>query len=65
MIHFNFWIAEHERWLLGILALSIWVFANYWYLRRDIARMKRENVPHSWSVNMAAKTGKGGRKSIL
>ncbi len=58
------WITEHRFWLLGILALSFWVAANYWYFRRDIARIKRESAPHSWSVDMASKTTKGGRKVI-
>ncbi len=65
MIYFKLWISEHQGWLLGGLALFFWVLANYWYFRRDIARSRRENVAHSWSVDMAAKTGKGGRKSVL
>ena len=58
------WVSEHRGWLLGAVALFFWVAANYWYFRGDIARIKRENKPHSWSVDMAAKTGKGGRRVI-
>ena len=64
MTYMKFWVSEHQGLLLGSLAFVLWLFANYWYLRRDIARIRRENVPHTWSVDMAAKTGKGGRKSI-
>ncbi len=64
MIYAVRWLQEQRFWLLGVFALSFWVAANYWYFRRDIARIRRENKPHTWSVDMAAKTGKGGRKVI-
>ncbi len=64
MLYFEIWVSEHRGWLLAGVALFFWVMANYWYFRRDIARIKRESMPHSWSVDMAAKTGKGGRKVV-
>ena len=64
MIYLEMWASEHRGWLMAAICLFLWAFANYWYFRRDIARIKRENMPHSWSVDMAAKTGKGGRKTV-
>ena len=57
-----FWLLEHRGLLVAMVAASLWITATYWYWRRDIARMRRDNQPHSWSVNMAARTSKGGRK---
>ncbi len=64
MTYAKFWVFEHQGWLLAGLGFVFWVFANYWYLRPYIARMRRDNLPHSWSADLAAKTSKGGRKSI-
>jgi hypothetical protein len=60
-MHFLLWIAAHRNYFLGLLSLFLWVFANYWYLRRDIARWRRERIPHGWSADLATKTSKGGR----
>ncbi len=65
MIYFKLWLSEHEGMMLALAGLFFWVFANYWYFRRDIARIRRERGAHTWSVDMASKTGKGGRKPIL
>ena len=64
MTYLMLWISVHRFWLMGLVALCTWTMANYWYWRRDIQRIKRERKPHSWSVDMAAKTTKGGRKRI-
>ncbi len=58
---FMLWIASHKNYFLAFLGLSLWVLANYWYLRRDIARWQRERRPHGWSADLATRTGKGGR----
>ncbi len=58
------WISENRMWFMAGTAAFLWAFANYWYLRGDIARLKRENKAHSWSVDMAAKTSKGGKRII-
>lgn len=64
MQHLMLWLSVHRFWLMGLVAFSTWAAANYWYWRGDFKRMRRENRAHSWSVDMAAKTGKGGRKNI-
>ena len=56
------WMSEHRGLLLAAVAAFFWLAANYWYWRRDIQRILRENKPHSWSVNMAAKTGTGRKR---
>ena len=65
MIYVKFWLFEHEGLLLAFAGLFFWTFANYWYLRGDIRRIRRENSGHTWSVDMATKTGKCGRKRII
>ena len=65
MIYLKLWLSEHEGTLLALAGLFFWTFANYWYLRGDIRRLRRENGAHTWSVDMATRTGKGGRKPII
>jgi hypothetical protein len=55
------WISYHRGLLLAVNAGFFWVFANYWYYKRDIQRIMRERRPHKWSADMASKTSKGGR----
>ncbi len=64
MIYARFWVFEHQGLLLAGLGLVLWLFANYWYFRTDIARKRQDRLPHAWSADMAAKTGKGGQKPL-
>ncbi len=59
--HFLIWLSAHRAIPLAATAAFTWIFANYWYLRRDIARWKRQRRPRAWSADLATKTGKGGR----
>ena len=60
----SIWMAEHRQLLIGLVALLLWVSTNYWYFRRDIERIRRERRARTWSVDLEAKTGKGGRSSL-
>ena len=62
MTYMMLWISVHRFWLMGLVAFATWTAANYWYWKRDIQRIQRERRPHGWSVDLATKTGKGGRK---
>ncbi len=64
MHHTLLWIREHRGLMLAAVAAFFWIFANWWYWRGDWARIRRENAPKTWSVDMASKTSKGGRKVI-
>jgi hypothetical protein len=54
------WMSTHRALLSGLLALSTWVAAYYVYLRYDVRKYFHARRPHHWSVDMAAKTSKGG-----
>lgn len=64
MPYLSIWISVHRGLLIGMVGALLWIAANYWYFRRDIARIKRENRPHRWTVDMAAKTGTGGKRQV-
>ncbi len=53
------WVSLHRGLFYGLLSLSIWGFAHYWYLRRDIKNFRRNRKGHTWSVDMEKKTGTG------
>ena len=63
MSHFALLVSAHRSLLMGLFAGGIWALANYWYLRGDIKRIKRDTRPHTWSVDMVTKSSKGGRKT--
>jgi hypothetical protein len=58
------WISAHRALLSGLLALSTWVAAYYWYLKSDLRNYFHHRRPHNWSVDMVSKTGKGGRPTL-
>ncbi len=61
MAHIALLISAHRLLLMGLISLSLWVLANYWYLRGDIRNYRRDRRAHTWSVDMATKSSKGGR----
>ena len=63
MSHIALLVSAHRWLVMGTFALSLWVLANYWYLRGDIRNYRRRRRPHNWSVDMATKSSKGGRPS--
>ncbi len=58
---FVIWISVHRSLLFAIVCFSLWGGAQWWYLRYDIRNYLNSRKPHNWSVDMEAKTGKGGR----
>jgi len=55
------WLSAHRNLLLALVGFSLWMFANYWYLRRDIKKWRRNARGHSWTADMATKRSKGGQ----
>jgi hypothetical protein len=47
-----------------VVGLSMWVAAYAWYFKGDWDVYWRERRPHKWSVDLATKTTKGGRKRV-
>ena len=54
------WVGAHRGIFFAILTLAGWGAAIYWFFRIDWRRMKRNNRPHNWTVDMETKTGTGG-----
>jgi hypothetical protein len=64
MTYLLIWASEHSTPLLLCAGLSLWVAAYYWYFKDDWTRFWRERRPHKWSVDMEAKTARGGRRRV-
>ncbi len=58
---FMIWVSAHRGAIFAVFGLGVWVLANYWYLRLDIKRWKRDNAPHRWSVDMATGRTEGSK----
>ncbi len=56
------WVSVHRGVILAAIAALFWTSAVYMYFRGDIARYRHERRARPWSVDMVAKTSKGGRK---
>ena len=59
MTYLTIWLGVHRNLMLAIAGAMLWIFANYWYLRHDFARMRRERRPHAWSADLATRSSKG------
>jgi hypothetical protein len=64
MTYLLIWASEHSTVILLIAGFSLWVAAYYWYFKDEWATYRRQGKAHKWSVDMEAKTARGGRKRV-
>jgi hypothetical protein len=50
------WLSLHRMAMVIVLAIVLWCGAYGWYFKLQIGGFLRRGQPHSWSVDLAAKT---------
>jgi hypothetical protein len=58
------WISVHKNLVYGIIAIGLWVVANYIYFRRDIAAYRARRRPHVWEVDMKSRKVVRGKSNL-
>ncbi len=61
-VMFIVWLSAHRSVIFALMAASLWILANYWYLRIDIRKYLNSRKARSWSADMATRTGSGRGK---
>ncbi len=59
------WLSFHRLAFLVLIAVSLWVGSYAYYFRSTIIRWMHAGKPHSWSVDLAAKTAMTRGKQTL
>ncbi len=61
---FILWLSAHKNVVYAVLALGLWVAAQYWYFKGDIRNFRKARRAHIWEVDMKTKTVTRGRSAV-
>ena len=56
MAHMLLWLSLHRMGFVIVLGLLLWFGAYSYYFRQALVGHINKGKPHSWSVDLAAKT---------
>jgi hypothetical protein len=63
--YFALWLSFHRYFFLILIAFSLWAGSYAFYFKATIQRWLHAGRPHSWSVDLAAKTAVARGKQTL